>query len=273
MSQIQPGLTPGGGTSRLTATEFFVGGGSLLGGGAVLLGLLSASPFAALTEVAYLVLALFIISRLARNKGSVNAWMSRLVWATLVLSLLVCPLSIWAHIVSFNVVTGAITALYIGSVVICLRSQLSIVFKFFATALAVAMVAAFVMLPAPAASANPDDKSSEWNIHLTVLDEAGKPIQDAQALCVTAMVWDRDKPFDAGAGVAAATDADGKAEFTFHEDTRLKVAICQATKQGQDSFEQTLDYPPQTAVLVSPFRGQDYAVQITLPSKPHSEGS
>lgn len=74
------------------------------------------------------------------------------------------------------------------------------------------MLVGLVVLPAPADSADPADKSHEWSIELTVFDQHGKSIAGAWAECTTIMVWDRDEPFQAKANVALGTDSEGKAD-------------------------------------------------------------
>ncbi len=87
------------------------------------------------------------------------------------------------------------------------------------------------------------------------------------------MVWDGEGPVEFDAIVAQTTDEDGRARFTFHEDTRLKVAVCTALKEHdgggiwmeprEDDFAKAM-YPPKSITLASPFPGRDYKLTLKL---------
>jgi hypothetical protein len=230
-------------------------------------GLLSASLSVGLIGVVCLIV-IFRIRTLVKREPTFkqSGLVVFLLFSSLAISILIYPLTILAHLVPFSAAAWTATLLYVAAVALCLRSELSRVFKILTSLIGITMVLGLVIFPAPAGSADPADKSEEWSIELTVLNDRGKPITGALAECTAVMVWDHDVPFRVSADVGIGTDSEGKAKFTFHEDTRLKAALCEAMKDG-GAYEP--DYPPQTAILASPFRGGDYHLQIMLIPKSH----
>ncbi|MDZ4741506.1 MAG: hypothetical protein SGJ03_16620 [Alphaproteobacteria bacterium] len=189
--------------------------------------------------------------------------------------LLLYPLVIGNHFVAFATAGWTITGLFYASLVAGVWIAASALGRILAMIAGAAAVAALSVLPAPAMSADPTDKESEWRITLSVVDHHANPLHNAVAQCTAAMVWEGEGPVQFHPHLLKLTDDGGIATFTFHEDTRLKVAVCTALMDSQPmewltsdatTAERTL-YPPKSVVMASPFAGGNYKLTVKLEPK------
>ena len=189
--------------------------------------------------------------------------------------LLLYPLAIGNHIVPFAIAGWTITGLFYASLVAGAWIAASALGRILAMIAGAAAVAALLVLPAPAMSADPTDKESEWRITLSVVDHHANPLHNAVAQCTAAMVWEGEGPVQFRHSLLQLTDDGGIATFTFHEDPRLKVAVCTAFMDSQpmewltsdtSTAERTL-YPPKSVVMASPFAGGNYKLTVKLEPK------
>jgi hypothetical protein len=198
-------------------------------------------------------------------------------------ALLLDQLAIENHVLPFAAMGWAIVGLFYVALVAGAWVAASAIGRVLAMLAGATTVAAMLVLPAPAGSADANDKDSEWSIELTVLDQGRAPLKGAVAQCSAVMVWDADatQPVTFDLHFAQETDDEGRAKFVFHEDPRLKVAMCTALKENEDGptymqpseheFSAAL-YPPKSVVMASPLPGREYKLDLELQRRAQSGG-
>jgi len=189
---------------------------------------------------------------------------------------LVYPLVFDSHVVTFPLAGWTIA----GLLAIGLTTAWSVVttlMRVIALLLGTALTTYLVIFPTPSGAGDPDDDANDWKIELTVVDETGAALKDALAQCEAVMFWNKDVPLNFDLSFRRRTDDAGHAEFTFREDTRLKVAVCSAMKERdqpmswrapEDDEIASAVYPERSAVMASPLPGGDYKMTLRLERRP-----
>lgn len=258
----------------------------LLGGGWVVWSLFELSIALALGAIAFVGVCVFLLIEVMREDrpsplGEPQQLLVALLLGLAVLcALLIYPLSVEFHIVPFADAGWIAIGFFYASLIAGAWIAISALGRSLAMVAGAAVVAAMAVLPAPRGAADPADKDSEWKITLSVLDENGDPLEFAVAQCSSAMVWDGEGPATFDHGFPQVTAEDGKAHFTFHEDMRLKVAVCTALKEHdrvslrptEDDFARAT-YPPKSITMASPFPGGDYKLTLRLEPRKDSASS
>jgi hypothetical protein len=168
--------------------------------------------------------------------------------------------------ISFDIAEWIVTGLYIAGLATGAMAALGELWRFFAGLLAAAMVAGTVFLPVPKGGEDASRESNKWSVAVTVTDSNYYPLPGALAHCAVLMSWERELAMDMT--TARMTDEAGKTEpWTFTEDRRLKVVICNALKEQNDG---NAGYPLNSAVRLSLNQGVN-DVRITLTERPHPD--
>jgi hypothetical protein len=153
------------------------------------------------------------------------------------------------------------TGLFAAGFLLDVIKRITPFLRLFGLAFAGAMAAALVVLPAPTMAMPEGESETSWSVDLSAVDdETGEPVRRAVANCAAVMAWNRSPEiFRAGRG--QITGEDGRAQFPFRDDTRLKAAACiaflPATTEAQG-------YAPQTAINASILPGQTLPIEIRL---------
>lgn len=200
---------------------------------------------------------LFAVAGRTSNPGGIRTCLG----FAIALALLMTPLVFVSHAFAFPVLAWPITALYWLALLVGLWKELRGLLKALAGLTAAAMPTALLVLPTPDGAIGPIDDSRKWTVVVTAVDAEGEPIASAAAHCAAVMVWERGRGFEAEPEWYAFTDEDGRAEFSFTADTRLKAALCAAAKTPRDGED---GYAMRTGYVLNPFRGGEFPVRITL---------
>jgi hypothetical protein len=153
------------------------------------------------------------------------------------------------------------TGLFAAGLALDVMAHLSAFFRLLGVAFTGAMAAALVLLPIPGGALPPDDGSRTWIVEVMVRDENNAPVRDAIANCAAVPVWDQTSPEVFRTGTGRFTDAEGRAEFSFSDDTRLTVAACLAFLPATSEAP---GYKPRTAIALSPIPGARLHAEIRL---------
>jgi hypothetical protein len=168
--------------------------------------------------------------------------------------------------ISFDIAEWIVTGLYIAGLVTGALAALSELWRIFAVLLAAAMVTGTVFLPVPKGGEDASRESNKWSVAVTVTDSNYYALPGALAHCAVLMSWERELAMDLT--TAHMTDEAGKTEpWTFTEDRRLKVVICNALKQQSDG---NAGYPLQSAAIPVLNQGRN-EVRIMLTERPHPD--
>jgi hypothetical protein len=168
--------------------------------------------------------------------------------------------------ISFDIAEWIVTGLYIAGLVTGAMAALAELWRIFAALLATAMVAGTVFLPVPKGGEDASRESNQWSVAVTVMDSNYYALPGALAHCAVLMSWERELAMDLT--TARMTDEAGKTEpWTFTEDRRLKVVICNALKEQSDG---NAGYPLQSAAIPVLNQGSN-EVRITLTERPHPD--
>jgi len=134
------------------------------------------------------------------------------------------------HWVSFELAGWIVTGLFVGGLVFGVFSRLKAFLAFLAVLCTAAMVTSLVLLPVPSASIAEDDTSRSTFVDLLVVDEFDNPRPNARAQCELRMIWNANDAPKVTTSISSGTGVteDGRASFVFHEDPRMKVAVCSA---------------------------------------------
>lgn len=165
--------------------------------------------------------------------------------------------------VDFTAAEIIVAAIYAASLAIGLFAALKTLWRYLATAIAVALALFIVFAPVPKGG-EPDDEG--WSVKATIHDSDDQPVSGALVQCGVVFLWEGGIAFDATG--AHATDSSGEAEpWDFHEDRRMKAAFCSAVKASDSG---NAGFPTGTAVLAPIQRGEN-EVEIALSENAHSD--
>lgn len=171
------------------------------------------------------------------------------------------------HWVSFKVVGWGVTGLFVGGLLFGILQRLHALLALFALLVAAAMASALIFLPVPDASIADDDASRETFVDLLVVDEFNQPRANARAACVLRMIWNSDDAPEISTRRSTGVTDEGHAIFIFHEDPRLKVAVCSAMAQRQEDWSTGAlapGYRPASAASQPLVLGAHVEVKIRL---------
>lgn len=164
-----------------------------------------------------------------------------------------------AHWVPYAVVGWLTTGLYVSGF-LAMFAALSGLLRLLGLLMAAAMIAGMILLPAPSEGAT-EDEENKWKVELTVVDADDNPIAGAITNCASVMVWAQQSAAILESGTGHYTDDEGKTEFEFTDDTRMKAAVCMAFVP---SSRDEPGYAVRTGAVAAPVRGVTYPVQIRL---------
>jgi|GEM_PF-3316656 len=165
----------------------------------------------------------------------------------------------WPHWFSFAFAAWVTLALFTAGALSIFRF-LSAAWRLVAVAAAAAIAVAIVILPPPNGAFAADDDRRKWSVELTVVDANGDPVRGAGAICIPRMMWAETQRPPFFPETAQRTDDTGQAEFSFNEDTRMKVVLCGAAIGGDRDWS----YGPEWAITGTPFYGDALPVRVTL---------
>jgi hypothetical protein len=158
-------------------------------------------------------------------------------------------------------------ALYSSAIVFGAIRELNIFLRLCAMIFGAALMAAAIIAPTPGGDEGPGNSNQDWDISVTAVDQAdNKPLTGAAVFCATVMRWQNTFKFDQAQ--AKFTDENGAAEWSFHEDPRLKIAFCTIGKKADDA---NAGYAPVTETVPKLFPGGKYEMKFALTENPYPD--
>ena len=201
-----------------------------------------------LAAVIYFLAAMFLYAVAKALNFRRPGWIKVTLGCSIVLAALLDPLVFQMQVLRFVVVDWTILAFYVAALALGLWGVLMGWMKFFAVAIAVALlIAPFT----PAVNEN-----EKWSVELEVLDESCAPLPQAGAQCTAAAVESfREAAVQVNA-LLGLTNDDGKAKFELSGNPLLKGAVCHALKASGDS---ETSYPIDSTFVAAPLISRAHA--------------